>query len=107
MSDRARSRLGWRPALALGVALAAATTPARAEWQVRRQSGTALREQAVRAIEAAPEDAGLAARVARTAPPDELAATLARLRADAGRAGAGFAPLLGYAQLLLAAGRAD
>jgi tetratricopeptide (TPR) repeat protein len=76
-----------------------------ADWTVRRQGTAALREQAVERLVESPDDGALAARVVELAGRESLEEVLARLKAGAAKGGYG--PVMAYAQVLLAASRAE
>ncbi len=86
--------------------LAMLGAPARADWAVKRQSREPLIDQIARELEAHPAERQLATRLARAAPKTTLERLLGEFAARAERARDEPAPLLAYAQLLLAAGRA-
>jgi tetratricopeptide (TPR) repeat protein len=88
----------------LGLCAAVASTAA-ADWQVKRDSGRALREQALRALLSRPEDPALAARALRGAGQAEAERTLQRAATAAGEPDAAYSRVLAHAQLLVAAGR--
>ncbi len=90
----------------LVLVLAMLVAPARADWSVKRQSREPLIDEIARALEARPTERPLATRLARAAPPATLERLLGEFAARAERARNEPAPLLAYAQLLLAAGRA-
>jgi tetratricopeptide (TPR) repeat protein len=96
------------PLAALGVWLVslALVRPAAADWEIRRDHAQARREQALRALRASPEDAGLAARVVRGLGVQQAARLLERVGKSAQGPSAPYPALLTFAQLLLAAGRA-
>jgi tetratricopeptide (TPR) repeat protein/HEAT repeat protein len=89
-------------ALFLGAGVAA---PARGDWEVKRRGGEALLAQALRTLQAVPDQPGLAARISRMASRAELASALQSLARAAERAPPRYEPREAYAQLLLAAGR--
>jgi tetratricopeptide (TPR) repeat protein/HEAT repeat protein len=99
-----------RPAvwLAIGLGVLAHATgtarPARADWEVRRSSDRALIEQAARALAGRPDDADLAARLARLAGKSGAAALRVRFERPARAADAGYAELAAYANILFALG---
>src|SRR4051794_2913888 len=102
LGTRAASRVA--SAVLVSALLVAGAGPAAADWQVRRQGAEAGREQALRALGESPEDGALAARLVQRAKRAELAAILERLRAGANHPRADYGAVMGYAQLLLAAG---
>ena len=83
-----------------------ALEPARADWSVKRTSREPLIDQIARELEAHPAERQLATRLAHAAPKPTLERLLDAFAARASRAGDDPAPVLAYAQLLLAAGRA-
>src|SRR3954471_4303785 len=87
----------------LVVAMLAA--PARADWAVKRQSSEPLIDQIARELQAHPTERPLATRLAHAAPKAALDRLLEAFAARASR-GDDPGPVLAYAQLLLAAGRA-
>jgi tetratricopeptide (TPR) repeat protein len=96
---------GSRAALGVCLISLALASPAAADWQVKRDSSRALREQALRALLASPEDSALAVRVLRGHGPQESARLLERVGRSAQAPGAPYPAVLAHAQLLLAAGR--
>jgi tetratricopeptide (TPR) repeat protein/HEAT repeat protein len=87
----------------LVVAMLAA--PARADWAVKRQSREPLIDQIARELQTHPTERPLATRLAHAAPKATLDRLLEAFAARASR-GDDPGPVLAYAQLLLAAGRA-
>ena len=92
-----------------GTALLVATlaSPVKADWSIRRTSNEALVNQIARALVARPDDRQLATRLARLAPKPVLERLLGEFGERAAQRSDRVETLLGYAQLLLAAGRAD
>ena len=80
--------------------------PARADWAVKRQSREPLIDQIARELQAHPTERPLATRLAHAAPKATLDRLLEAFAARASRASEDPGPVLAYAQLLLAAGRA-
>ena len=88
----------------LGLCTALASS-ASADWQVKRDTARALREQAMRALLARPDDPRLAARALAGASPTERDRILERAQKNAGEEPGAYAAVLAYAQLLSAGGR--
>jgi tetratricopeptide (TPR) repeat protein len=91
--------------------LAAAATPARADWQVHRTDPSALLERAERALLERPDDDDVARRLVKLAGRDGRTGLRERFRVRAERAGVdggrtAYAPLAAYAHLLHALGDA-
>jgi HEAT repeat protein/Flp pilus assembly protein TadD len=77
---------------------------AAADWQVHRDDTRALLERAERALREQPDDDAVARRVVQLAGRAGRAALVARFRARAQQADAGYTPVAAYARLLLATG---
>jgi lipopolysaccharide biosynthesis regulator YciM len=107
--DRSAARLSPGQAALMALALTLLPSAAGAEtWQVRRDRGEALRQQAVRTLLATPEDAALARRLTgrlKAVERQHLLATLAERAARAGAGADGYAAHMAHAQVLLALGR--
>jgi tetratricopeptide (TPR) repeat protein len=80
---------------------------ARADWAVKRHGSEGLVEQALRTLQAIPDQPGLAARIVRMSSKAALASALQALAKAAERAPQRYEAQEAHAQLLLAAGRHD
>jgi len=85
------------------LALVVAAGPARADWQVHRDSSRALVDRAEQALRDRPDDEALARRLVQIAGRREAGAVRERFRVRA-MAATSYAPIAVYAQLLLALG---